>query len=419
MQTLNVKLPSKIIKPLFTPNRYKIFYGGRGSAKSESVARYLMLVAAYEDVHPFFKKSKILCCREHQISMRQSVYSVLKAAAEDMGISKRFTFTRDGIRSVTGSEFIFAGLHYNLEDIKSMKGITHCWIEEAQAVAEVSWQVLIPTIRMDHSEIIATWNPNEKTDPVWQRFVENPPDDATVLKLNYVDNPFFPDVLRREMEYDKASDYEAYRHIWLGECRASSSSQVFYGKYEVKDFNVPSNVTLYYGADWGFSQDPSTLVEMFVFDNCLYISKEAYGICVDIDELPQMYMNSVPDARFGKIWADEARPETISYLKKHTFKVRLPNMDWANVRFNIDAAEKWHGSVEDGVAYIRKFKKIYIHPSCKHTLKEFELYSYKVDRLTGDVTTQLVDKHNHCIDAIRYGLQRLIKGKNLRWLDNV
>lgn len=419
MQTLNVKLPKKIIKPLFTPSRYKVFYGGRGSAKSESVARYLALVAAYEDVHPYFKKAKILCCREHQISMRQSVYPLLKSAAEDMGIEKRFTFTRDCIRSVTGSEIIFAGLHYNLQDIKSIKGLTHCWVEEAQSVSEASWQVLIPTVREEHSEIIATWNPNEKTDPVWQRFVENPPSDATVVKMNWEDNPFFPEVLRREMEYDRRNDEEAYRHVWLGECRAAGSSQVFRGRYEVKDFNIPVNVTRYYGADWGFSQDPSTLIEMFVFDNCLYISKEAYGVGVDLDDLPQMFMNSVPDARFNKILADEARPETISYLKKHTFRVRLPDMSWADVRFNIDAAEKWHGSVEDGIAYMKRFKKIYIHPSCKHTLKEMELYSYKIDRLTGDVTADLVDKHNHCIDAIRYGLQRLIKGKNLRWLDNV
>lgn len=414
-----MRLPQKIIVPLFKPRRYKIFYGGRGSAKSESVARYLALVAGYEDVHPFFKQSKILCCREHQISMRQSVYPLLKSAIEDLGITKRFTFTRDSIRSTTGSEFIFAGLHYNLTDIKSMKGITHCWVEEADAVSEESWRVLIPTIREDNSEILVTFNPNEKTDPVWQRFIENPPKDATVVLLNYTDNPFFPEVLRKEMEWDKGNDLEAYEHIWLGKCRNASSSQVFHGKYEQKDFNIPHNIDKYYGIDWGFSQDPTTLIEMFVFDDCLYISREAYGIGVELDDIPQMFVSAIPEIRYNKAFADNARPETISHLTKKTFRVRMPDMHWGDVNLDIEAAEKWKGSVEDGIAYMKRFKKIYVHPSCKHTLKEFDLYSYKVDNRTGEVTSQLIDKHNHCIDAIRYGLQKLIKGVGLEWLNHI
>lgn len=419
MTTVNCKLPQKMVKPLMSKARYKIFYGGRGSGKSEGVARYLSLCAGFENFHPYFTKSRILCCREHQNSIKDSVYSLLRDAMCDMGIEKLFTFTTTGIKSRTGSEFLFAGLHYNLEDIKSMKGITHCWVEEAQSVSEVSWKILIPTIREENSEILATFNPNEKTDPTWQRFVENTPTDAIVTKMNYTDNPFFPEVLRKEMEYDRNTDKEAYEHVWLGACRSASSSQVFYGKYEVKDFSIPKSLDKYFGADWGFSQDPNTLIECFIFDNCLYIAKEAYEIGTELDDIAQMWCNSIPEVRHAEVWADCARPETIAHLNKNIWKCRMPDMSWGQVKLNVKPAEKWQGSVEDGIAYMKKFKKIYIHPSCKRTLKEFDLYSYKIDRLTGDVTTQLIDKHNHCIDAIRYALQKLIKGKNLKWLDYV
>lgn len=419
MPQINVQLPSKIIAPLFTPNRYKVIYGGRGSAKSESTARYLALIAAFTDVHPYFKVSKILCCREHQKSISQSVYSLLEDAIDKMKLRNRFTFAKNSIKSVTGSEFIFAGLRHNIEDIKSMKGITHCWVEEAQTVSELSWKILIPTIREEHSEIIITFNPNEKTDPTYQRFVATPPPDAAVLKINYDDNPFFPEVLKREMEYDKRNDEEAYKHIWLGECRQNSLSQIFYGRYEEKAFTIPNGIQMYYGIDWGFAQDPTVMIECFIFDNCLYICREAYGIGVDFDKLPQMFVSAIPTSRYSKIIADNARPETISYLNKHSFEVRLPDATLTDARFNIKPCQKWNGSVEDGIGYIKKFKRIYISPSCKHTLKEFDLYSYKKDSLTGEITTNIIDKHNHCIDAIRYALEPLIKNKNLEWLKHV
>jgi phage terminase large subunit len=155
-------------------------------------------------------------------------------------------------------------------------------------------------------------------------------------------------------------------------------------------------VDVYYGADWGFAKDPTTLNKIWVHDDVLYIEHEVNQVGCEIDHLPKLF-DEVPGAREHKIRADSARPETISYLKRQGFK--------------IEAAEKGAGSVEDGITYLKKFKKIVIHPRCTETAREFRLYSYKVNR-AGDVLPVILDMYNHHIDAIRYALQPLIKGRS-------
>lgn len=228
-------------------------------------------------------------------------------------------------------------------------------------------------------------------------FIDNPPPGAYVRKINFDENPYFPDVLRQEMEHTKAVDYEKYRHVWLGFPRTFSDAQVFRNHFCVESFSddlYKQADRLFYGADFGFSQDPNTLVRCFILDNCLYIDHEAYGTGVELDEMPRFY-ESVPDVRKWPIKADAARPETISYLSR--------------AGFNISAAKKWPGSIEDGIAYIKSFEKIIIHPRCKHTADEFALYSYKTDKITNEVLPIIVDANNHIIDALRYGLSDYIQ----------
>lgn len=363
-------------KRIFEPSRYKVFYGGRGGGKSHAVAIALLSIA-------YSRPVRILCAREFQVSIADSVHRLLCDKIVDLGLSPYFQITKTGITSAVGSEFIFKGLHHNTSEIKSLEGIDYAWVEEAHSVSRDSWELLIPTIRKEGSQIWLTFNPMRPDDETYRRFVLNPPDDALVLKVGWDDNPWFPEVLNRERLYCQRVSPEDYRHIWEGEPRTQTEAQVFKGRYVIEPFETPSEgVRFFHGCDWGFSSDPSALVRCWIQDNRLYVDAEAYGVGVDLDETPQLF-DSIPTARKWPIKADAARPETISYMKRKGF--------------NISAAKKWAGSVEDGLAVLKSFEKIVIHPRCKHTAEEFSLYSYKVDKNNGDVLPVLVDAFNHCV----------------------
>lgn len=388
--TPELQFPAKL-RCLFRPARYKVFYGGRGGAKSWGIARALVLIAASS-------KKTIVCAREVQNTMRDSVHKLLRNQIEALGLSPWFKITENSIRSSVGSEFIFKGLRVDgAQGLKSTEAIDICWIEEAQNVSEQSWATLIPTVRSDDSEIWISFNPDEESDPTYQRFVAKPPPDAVVVEINYDDNPWFPGVLRREMEYCRSVDFDAYMHIWRGRPRKISQAAIFADKVLVEAF--PDDLwgqadRLFYGADFGFATDPSTLIRFFIIGRRLYISHEAYGVGIELDHMPEFY-DGVPGAREWPIMADCARPETISYIRRQGF--------------NIDAAEKWSGCVEDGIAHIRGFEQIVIHERCKHVIDEANMYSYKVDAKTNQVLPVVVDKHNHCWDAVRYGLDGYIQ----------
>lgn len=385
---------SPIVSPfaeLYKPHRYKVFYGGRGGGKSEAIAEALLFFAAVTQL-------RILCCREIQNSIADSSYATLKAVAYRLGIASDFEFTKTQIsHKKTGSVFVFKGLLRNADSVRSMYGIDIVWVEEAVTVSEQSWQILIPTIRANKSEVWLTFNPDSEDDPTYQRFVVNPPATAYVRKINYDENPFFPEALRLEMEHDRATDYEKYLYVWEGFPRTFSDAQIFKGKFDVEQFSDDlwrKAERLFFGADFGFGQDPSTLVRCFILDSRLYVDYEAYGHHVEINELPELY-RSVPESDKWVIHADCSRPETISYL--------------ANRKgLRIDGAKKWQGSVEDGIAYLKSFDKIVVHPRCQHTIDELRLYSYKVDPRTAEVLPIIVDKYNHCLDALRYSLDGYI-----------
>lgn len=384
--------PIEAFAELYSPHRYKVFYGGRGSGKSQAVAQALTFLSSNINL-------RILCCREVQNSIKDSSYQVLKDMTKKLGIGHEYKFTESEIlHKRTGSRFIFSGLLRNENSIRSKEGIDICWIEEASSVSQRSWDVLTPTIRKPGSELWLTFNPLTTDDPT-NVFIENPPPGAYVRKVNYSDNPYFPDVLREQMKWDKANDYEKYLHIWEGFPLTISEAQIFRGKYSVE--SIPDDLykhadRLFFGADFGFARDPSTLVRCFIIDNRLYIDYEAYGVGVEIDELPDLY-RSVPLSEKWPIKGDAARPETISYLSRNGF--------------DIEAADKWQGSIEEGINFLKSFDKIIIDPRCTHAADEFRLYSYKTDRLTGEVLPIVLDKNNHVIDGLRYGLVDYIKAR--------
>lgn len=707
-----IKLPEKALFLITKKARYKVLQGGRGSAKSWSMGIAAVVVALQS-------KKRILCTRQLQKSIKDSIHKLLADCIHSLGFDAYFTITQNEIRCYNGSEFIFAGVQNNVTEIKSMEGIDICICEEAQTMSAESWEILIPTIRKEGSEFWIAFNPDSLQDPTYQKFVVNPPDDCITVQMNYTDNPFFPDVLRQEMEYCKRTDYVKYQHIWEGKPTAHTQALVFKDKFTVQDFDIPkkSEVERFFvGCDWGFSClgedtlirtangeknikeikvgeyvltragfkkvlantntgikkvyrieidcgyknsiiatadhriytgrgwtqvkhlkkeellcliklslkerltnairrastliistikrglsneyftaiymsfikglfqkvmlytiktgtrlitllktlfallqantarcifqknwghflwknlkkyvpsmdipartgksgelkdlqqrnndaesvknvekslclltyikntvahvagknptpaivkgstyakcavknlwrhlmcsakvvhanariscqplgerevydltvegtheffangilvhncDPTTIILSYIKDNILYICREGYGIGVDLAMIPQKIFASVPEAADGwPIYCDNARPETISFLRARRWRLPLAGKV-REVTYNLKPADKWKGSVEDGIAYLKSFEKIVIHPSCKHTIEEFSNYSYETDKRTGEVLPKVRDSFNHCIDGLRYSLNGYITNHNLDWL---
>lgn len=218
MSALNVKFPSKF-KPLYSALRYVVFYGGRGSGKSFNIARKLILDA-------YTKPIRVLCCREIQKSISESVMAMLSEQIELLGLQTFFDVQRTQIIGRNGSLFIFAGLKSNVTSIKSMTGIDIVWVEEAENVSKESWDILIPTIREDGSQIIVSFNPKNILDDTYQRFVINPPDDCVSTLVNWQDNPYFPKALEKHRDEMREQDYDLYLHVYEGQPLADSDQAI-------------------------------------------------------------------------------------------------------------------------------------------------------------------------------------------------
>ena len=208
------------LEGLFKKSRYKVLYGGRGGAKSWGIARALLIKGAKDPI-------RILCAREFQTSIKDSVHKLLCDQIESLGLLSFYEITQTSIRGRNGTEFSFVGLKNNVSNIKSYEGVDICWVEEAQTTSRLSWNILIPTIRKEGSEIWISFNPELETDETYQRFVANPPADCITMKVNWYDNPWFPDTLKLEKDALKARDEEAYNQVWEGLCRQTVDGAIF------------------------------------------------------------------------------------------------------------------------------------------------------------------------------------------------
>ncbi|MGJ0377345.1 PBSX family phage terminase large subunit [Aliarcobacter cryaerophilus] len=391
--SLNAKL-----KPFATtPMRYKVAWGGRGSSKSWTIARMLLLKAMQSPI-------RVLCLREIQDSIKDSVHKLLKDQIELLQL-EGFIVQNDCIKHINGSEFLFKGLYTNLSKIKSFEGVDICWIEEGESISALSWEVLDPTIRKPNSEIWISFNPRYENDVIYRNFILEKKDNAIVIKVNYNDNKYFPEVLETQRIQMQKNDPELYLHIWEGELKKNTEEIVFSNKWIIEEFEAPTTAHFYFGADWGFSSDPNTVNRMYIDshedygNNCLFLDYELNDRPYDDDkrttstelkDLPTFWEN-MPLIKKYTIKADSSRPETISHMNYNGY--------------NVEGAIKGANSVEEGIEFIRSFDKVIIHPRCKNTIFEFGNYKFKVDARSGQVTRQIVDKNNHHIDAIRYGLE--------------
>lgn len=401
---INIQIPAKVCSVFSGTADYRGLYGGRGSGKTFNVCKISLYIAAR-------RKVRFLCAREIQLTIADSVFYELRSAIESCPyLSSQYEIGRSYIRSKVGSEFIFKGLRHNVSEIKGLGQLDYVWIDEAEGVSEESWRELIPTIRKDGSEIWATWNPKSPESYVHRLFAgtSNDEDGADEdgdhndiiiksAKMNWPENPWFTKKLDRERRRHLRNDPATYAHVWEGEFLTLSDAQILNGKWEVKGFEPAASWGHpFFGADFGFSQDPSTLIKCWIYDDCLWIEHEAYGKGIELNDMPRFY-DKIPQSRTSVIYADNSRPETISHIKR--------------LGFNIKPCTKWAGSVEDGIAHLRSYRRIYIHPRCKETIREASLYCYKIERKTGRITDDPEDANNHCIDALRYALDKKITRK--------
>lgn len=393
MSTLRVEVP-RVFKPLEKPDaRYLGAHGGRGSGKSHYFAGKWLRENVAE-------KMDFVCLREIQRSLEFSVKKLLEQKVEKHNAGAYFEIQDRRILTKRGGTTIFEGLqNHTADSIKSLEDFHRAWVEEAHSLSQRSLDILRPTLRAPGSQIWLSWNPDLATDPVDSLMRgSHPPSGSVVVKANYRDNPWLPQVLKDEIEYDQKRDPDKFAHIWLGEYRRNSEARVF-KNWRIEEFETSPEWLLRQGADWGFAVDPSVLVQCAIVGRTLYVIHEAYRVGCEIDLLPDLF-RTVPDAERWPTIADSARPETISYMTKHGFPKIMPAIKGAR-------------SLEEGVEFLQSFDVV-VHPRCVHAADELTLYSYKTDPLTGYVLPQLADKDNHVIDALRYaceGARRAVKPK--------
>lgn len=395
----------EVLERILEPYRYKILYGGRSSGKSATVIRYLVARA-------MATKTKILCTREFQVSIQHSTYAELRDVIYEYNLqydaatkSGFFIVKHDGISCINGSEFIFKGLSRDIMQIKSIPNIDIVFVEEAETIGHNHWEILIPTIRKDGSEIIICFNPRERESATYQRFIEAPQRDNELrIEINYPDNPFNSQTILDEIAYLKEHDYARYEHVYLGKVLDMTEDVIFKGKTKILDMGLEHDgrtwryenkaIEMFYGMDFGFSTDPAAMVELCFLDKkTIYINREIY----ETKLLPNKYMERIkevmPESK-GKQWyADSARPDSIAQLAFDGLKV--------------DGAEKFKGSIEAGLEYLQGFT-IIINPACKNMIYEAHNYKYKTDKDSGKVTVDIIDANNHLWDAIRYALTKHI-----------
>lgn len=352
----------------------------------------------------YAEKLRILCTRDIQDSIKESFHAELKnAIASEPWLAAAYDVGIDYLRCKTsGTEFLFKGLRHGISSIKSTAAIDLCIVEEAEDVPEYSWEALEPTIRAPKSEIWVIWNPKIEGSPVDARFIRNTPPRSAIIQMNWQDNPWFPAELDEQRRHAlRTMESSRYAWIWEGDYLRNSAVQVFSGKCRIDSFEPAADWSgPYHGLDFGFANDPTAAVRCWLHDGRLFIEHEACKTGLELDATSEHVESRIPGISKHVIRADNARPESISYLMRHG----LPR---------IEPCKKWPGSVEDGIEWLKSLKEIVIHPRCTEMQREARLYSYKTDRLTGEIKPDVVDANNHLWDAVRYAMGDMIaRGRN-------
>lgn len=410
--TQEITIP-EIFEDLFIQGkyRYKIYEGGRGGGKSESFSRALLLIACQRQV-------RILCTREIQKSIQDSVHKTLKdiinnyvdISSKEKHIFEDFETTQTTIRNLrTGSEFIFCGLSGNAQQIKSMANIDICWVEEAQTVSKDSLNVLIPTIRKENSEIWFSFNRLNDIDPVYDKFCLKPYDDILHKVINYYDNPYFPDVLEKERLRDEENlSPEDYNHIWLGK-PSSNIDSTFYGYYMAKV--VAENRIC--GALYNLSCDVHTAWDLGIADNMSIVFYQVFGN--EIRFIDYYENTSYGMEHYANVLRDKAKEYNYKYglhFAPHDVRKRNLGRDAISTfevshRMGIDFEILPRHGITEGIQLVRhNFNRYYFEKEfCKRLIQCLKQYRKKFNKDKNTYEGEYHDEYSHGADAFRYAIQ--------------
>ena len=390
---------------LFQPHRYKVAYGGRGSGKSWSMARALLVKAASET-------TRVLCAREIQRSIKQSVHTLLNDQIQSLGLGAFYEVLETEIRGLNGSTFSFTGLATNtVESIKSFEGCDVVWVEEAQTVSKKSWDILIPTIRKPNSEIWVSFNPNIDTDDTYTRFVVNTPDNAKVVKVNYTDNPWFPEVLEIERQHSLKTNPD-YANIWEGDCKAAVDGAIYAN--EIREAQEGGRIT-------AIPYDP--MMKVHVVMDLGWNDSMSVILC----------QKGISDLRIIGYIEDDHRT-----LDSYSAQLKNLSYNWGTMFLPHDGQSKdfKHGisaeeimkklgwdirivpkaDIESGIKLARmNFHRIYFDKSAQRLVECLKNYRRSINSATNEPGAPLHDEFSHGADAFRYLCTSIEAMKNESW----
>lgn len=383
-----ILIPSEFARLLDTDWREAAIYGGRGSLKSHTVARILLIRA-------MSKKGRAGCFREYQNSIADSSHALLKDLIDQYELPYFKVMNDSIVNTHTGYDFIFRGLHNNVQSIKSIEGMTEAWVEEAQTITESSLDVLTPTVRLPGSQIFYTYNRLKDKDPIHNRLVIEGRPNTLIINVNYdvaLKYGWMSDVLRLEMESDREKRPEIYKHKWLGE-PANLKGQIYKNFKPIE--SLPKEAAyLGSGLDFGYTNDPTALVDVWKWNNAYILDEQLYNrgmlnkdIAEQIQKLPH-YSNEL-------IVGDSAEPKSIADIKEHGV--------------NIIPAVKGKDSVNNGIQLLQGLE-IYYTKRSHNIEEEVHNYQWRVDKEDKSLNVP-IDAYNHALDAARYKISDVINFK--------
>lgn len=381
----------ELFEPQITGTKYtyKVYYGGRDSCKSHSLARAILILGMQQQI-------RILGLREYYNSIKDSMKALLDDLIHEYNLEGFYNSTNTQIEGINGTRIIFSGLKVNNKNIKGKERIDIAVLDEGENISDESYDLLIPTIiRNPGAEIWIAFNPYLEDDPTYKRFITNKMYDSFVKKVSWRDNPFITLPTLKDIHYCRTHDYDKYLWLYEGECKKISDAAVFKGKLLVDNFKTPDDVSYYYGMDFGF-KDPFAILRCYIDDKQrrIYIDKAARKHGLDHDDIPGFLDHFQKDIKRCKITADSARPDTISYLNRLKYKVK--------------GAKKGKDSIIEGIEFIQGHTVV-IHESLTDVIDEFTKYCYKTDPKTNEIKypIKFQDGDDHYIDCLRYALEKV------------
>lgn len=393
--TLTVDVPKKVKDALLAPGkRYRVLYGGRGGAKSWNVARVLLALGRA-------KPLRILCAREIQKTISDSVHRLLKDQIAALGLEDFYTVQETTIKGANGTEFLFAGIRgMDIAKIKSFEGVDICWVEEAQTVGKKSWDVLIPTIRKPDSEIWLTFNPELDTDETYQRFVVNPPLNSVVCKINWSDNPWFPEVLKDEKDALRVRDPVSYENVWEGNCRTAVEGAIYANEVRAAIEGgrirvLPVDPILKVHRVWDLGWNDAMCVVM--------VQRVASSVSI-VDYLEtshKTYAEVVADLSLkGYRWGNDWLPHDGKAKNPQTGRSAIEIMQALGCKVE----EVPDIGIEEGIRAARQlFGQVYFDESkARRLIHCLKRYRRAISSVTNEPGSPLHDEYSHGADAFRY-----------------